>query len=202
MGLFSFGNKKKSHGARSGQYGGWGITSAWFLAKNSWSKLSNFSTNFASTRAMPKSLVKIEWHEPIDIFRSSATSLLTIDQYYFLHFMNVFVCCWRARATCTIFIVHIFSALGKHFVPSINVASVQGSFTICHSQHSECVRALNFVFHTKFENMSHKNFSIAYFCAEAHFINIANFVWNSTWFRQTLINIFETIGSYRNLGNW
>jgi len=36
----------------------------------------------------------------------------------------------------------------------INVASVQGSFTICHSQHSECVRALNFVFHTKFDTDS------------------------------------------------
>ena len=31
---------------------------------------------------------------------------------------------------------------------------VQGSFTICHSHHSECVRALNFVFHTKFDTDS------------------------------------------------
>ena len=34
MGLFSFGNKKKSQGARSGEYGGCGIISV-FLAKNS-----------------------------------------------------------------------------------------------------------------------------------------------------------------------
>ncbi|UYV82045.1 PGBD5 [Cordylochernes scorpioides] len=40
-----------------------------------WSQLSNFGTNFAATRLMPKSLIKIEWHEPIDMFRSSANSL-------------------------------------------------------------------------------------------------------------------------------
>ena len=72
----------------------------------------------------------------------------------FLHFINVFVCCWRARASGMLFVVHIFSAIGKHFVSPINVASVQGRFTICHSQHSECVRALNFVFHTKFDTDS------------------------------------------------
>ncbi|UYV73929.1 hypothetical protein LAZ67_11001492 [Cordylochernes scorpioides] len=31
--------------------------------------------NFAATRLMPKSLIKIEWHEPIDMFVSSETSL-------------------------------------------------------------------------------------------------------------------------------
>ncbi|UYV82772.1 TIGD6 [Cordylochernes scorpioides] len=41
-----------------------------------WSQVSNFGTNFAATRLMPKSLIKIEWHEPIDMFRSSATSLM------------------------------------------------------------------------------------------------------------------------------
>ena len=69
-----------------------------------------------------------------------------------LHQCFPFVCCWRARASDTLFVVHIFSGLGKHLVPLLNVASVQGSFTIYHSQHSECVRALNFVFHTKFEH--------------------------------------------------
>ncbi|UYV82044.1 PGBD5 [Cordylochernes scorpioides] len=43
-----------------------------------WSQLSNFGTNFAATRLMPKSLIKIEWHEPIDMFRSSANSLTVI----------------------------------------------------------------------------------------------------------------------------
>ena len=47
-------------------------------------------------------------------------------------------------------------------------------------------------FHTKFENMSHLNFSIAYFCAEAHYTHFANFVWNLRKFRQTLINISVT----------
>ena len=35
MGFFSFGNKKKSQGARSGEYGGCGIISVLFLVKNS-----------------------------------------------------------------------------------------------------------------------------------------------------------------------
>ena len=35
--------------------------------------------------------------------------------------------------------------------PSENIASAQGSFTIYHIQHSECICAFNFVFHTKFD---------------------------------------------------
>jgi hypothetical protein len=31
--FFIFGNKKKSHGAISGEYGGWGMTTVLFLAK-------------------------------------------------------------------------------------------------------------------------------------------------------------------------
>jgi hypothetical protein len=160
MGLFSFGNKKKSQGTRSGEYGGCGIISVLFLAKKSrsfWSKLSNFGTNFAATRLMPKLSIKIEWHEPIDVPRSSEISLTVIRRLantLLLHFINFFVCCWSARASGTLFVVHIFSAFLKHFVPPINVAFVQSSFSVCHSQHSECIRALNFVFHTKFDTGS------------------------------------------------
>ena len=32
--LYFFGNRKKSHGAMSGEYGGWGIVTVLFLAKN------------------------------------------------------------------------------------------------------------------------------------------------------------------------
>ena len=32
--LLIFGNRKKSHGAMSGEYGGWGIVTIFFLAKN------------------------------------------------------------------------------------------------------------------------------------------------------------------------
>jgi hypothetical protein len=31
--FFIFGNKKKSHGAITGEYGGWGMTTVLFLAK-------------------------------------------------------------------------------------------------------------------------------------------------------------------------
>ena len=33
--LFIFGNRKKPHGAMPGEYGGWGIVTLLFLAKNS-----------------------------------------------------------------------------------------------------------------------------------------------------------------------
>ena len=33
---FNFGNKKKSHGARSGEYGGWGKTVTFSFFKNQW----------------------------------------------------------------------------------------------------------------------------------------------------------------------
>ena len=33
---FSFGNRKKSQGAKTGEYGGWGITTILFFARNWW----------------------------------------------------------------------------------------------------------------------------------------------------------------------
>ena len=33
--LFIFGNRKKSHEAKSGEYGGWGIVTVFFLVTNS-----------------------------------------------------------------------------------------------------------------------------------------------------------------------
>src|SRR5215469_8080259 len=33
---FILGNRKKSQGAKSGEYGGWGITAIWFFARNCW----------------------------------------------------------------------------------------------------------------------------------------------------------------------
>ena len=61
--------------------------------------------------------------------------------------------CFRLLLTCSgvrhaLRRSHLLGPLRTFCSPPINVASVQGSFTICHSQHSECVRALNFVFHT------------------------------------------------------
>jgi hypothetical protein len=35
---FIFGNRKKSQGAKSGEYGGWGITAIWCFARNCWVK--------------------------------------------------------------------------------------------------------------------------------------------------------------------
>ena len=95
------------------------------------SKFINYGTNFAVTRVMPKSFVKIEWYEPIDMFRYSATSNgdSTIDHYYFLHFINVYVCYWRARASGTLFTAHlIFFSLKIWY----------GNYTKTASPYSKC----------------------------------------------------------------
>ena len=79
--LFIFRNRKKSHGAMSGEYGDWGIVSdSWVTSIHRCfcSKFNNSGTNFAATRFIPKTLEKISWHEPIDMPTSSATSLIAI----------------------------------------------------------------------------------------------------------------------------
>jgi hypothetical protein len=34
-----FGNRKKSQGAKSGEYGGWGMTAIMFFARNCWVRM-------------------------------------------------------------------------------------------------------------------------------------------------------------------
>ena len=91
------------------------------------SKLGNFGTIFAATRFMPKTSVKMAWHEPNDMRTSSATSLIVSDsmiiQNHFLHCFNVFICCWRARTIKTIIVIDIFSAFLKPLIPQLNLCS-------------------------------------------------------------------------------
>ena len=102
---FIFGNRKKSHGAMSGEYGGWGIVSDSWAASTRrcfCSKFNNFGTNFAATRFIPKTFEKISWHEPIDMTTSSATSLIVIRRSFitisftFPRFHQLFMC-WGVR---------------------------------------------------------------------------------------------------------
>ena len=86
MGLFNFGKRKKSQGAKSGEYGGWGMMIVLFLAKKLLTSNDvlerSFGTNFADTRVIPKTSVKIDWHEPNDMLRSSAISLIVIRRFF------------------------------------------------------------------------------------------------------------------------
>ena len=92
------------------------------------SKLSNFGTNFAASRFMPKTSVKICWREWNDMTTSSATPLIVIR--LFLHCFNVFTGCWRARATMTIIVIDNFSAFLKPVVPQISLCSAHSRLNI------------------------------------------------------------------------
>ena len=83
--LFIFGNRKRLHGAMSGEYGGWGIVSdSWAISirRCFCSKFNNFGTNFVATRFIPKTFEKIAWQDPIDMPTFSGTSLIVIQRSF------------------------------------------------------------------------------------------------------------------------
>ena len=74
---------------------------SWFGSDCFWLILSTYGTNFPATRIIPKALLKIEWHEPIDIFSSWAIFLMVIRRMtntIFLTTLILFIVYfWRAR---------------------------------------------------------------------------------------------------------
>jgi len=58
---FELGEKNKSHGAKSGLYGGWGSVMILFWAKNSYRSDKFFGTSFAQIFLMCRSSVMIRW---------------------------------------------------------------------------------------------------------------------------------------------
>ena len=134
--LFIYGNTKKSHGAMSGEYGGWGIVS------DSWatsicccfcSKFNNFGTNFAATRFIPKTFEKnIAWHKPIDMPTSSATSLIVIRRSFIIihHFFHVFISCWCAGASGAFGIFNVFMAILETLIQLVNSCFTYSRLTI------------------------------------------------------------------------
>jgi len=66
MVILTLGKSQKSHGARSGEKGGWGHTVIFLFDRNCCSYCSTVKThgtNFALTRLMFKSVVKMFWVE-------------------------------------------------------------------------------------------------------------------------------------------
>ena len=80
---------------------------------------SNSGTIFAAARFMPKTSVKITWHEPNDMPRLSATSLIEIQRLSKIIFFT-FIVYWRAPATRTSIVIDIFSAFLKPVIPQLN----------------------------------------------------------------------------------
>ena len=92
------------------------------------SKYSNFGTIFAAARFMPKTSVKIAWHEPNDndnIISNLSNSDSTIIQNHFFYCFNVFIGCRRARATRTSIAIDIFSVFLRPVIPKLILCSAQ-----------------------------------------------------------------------------
>ena len=90
------------------------------------SKFCNFGIIFAAARFMPKTSVKIAWHEPNEMPTSSANSDVsdsTIIQNHLLHWFNVFTGYWGARANRTSIVIDILSAFLKPVIPQLNLCS-------------------------------------------------------------------------------
>ena len=110
------------------------------------SKISNFGTIFAAPHFIPKKFVKIAWHEPNVMPTASATFLIMIIQKHFHYCCNIFIRCWRTRATRTCIVTELFSAFLKPVIPQLNLCSAHSTLAKCHSQHFKCPCTFNFIF--------------------------------------------------------
>ena len=106
IGVFSFG-KRKSSAAMSSPSSDlfeqiWIIVerrnTPWAMSMRRCfcSKFSNFGTIFAAARFMPKTSVKITWHEPNNMPPSAAVSLIVI-----LHWLSSLLQCFHRLQTCS-----------------------------------------------------------------------------------------------------
>ena len=86
------------------------------------SKFSNYGTFFAAASFMPKTSVKIVWHEPNDMPISLATSIILIRRLSKIIFIN-FIGYWHARATRTNTVTDIFSAFLTPVIQQLNLCS-------------------------------------------------------------------------------
>ena len=121
------------------------------------SKFSKFGTIFATALFMPQTSIKIAWHELNNKPASSASSLIQIRQLskiIFLHWFNVFIGCWRARAPTLGIVIESFSDFHRFLTflsnqdnhchwhlllipvkPQLNLCSAHCRLAKCHSQH-------------------------------------------------------------------
>ena len=102
-------------------------------------KFSNFGPGSTAARFIPKTSVKLAWHEPKDMPQHHQQPLFnsysTIIQNHFLHCFNVFIGCWWARATFL-----------KPIIPQLNLCSTHSRLAKRHSQHFICPCTLNFTY--------------------------------------------------------
>ena len=125
----SFVKRKKSHGLRSGEYGGCGNTEITLLTKNSFTEMAIWQHCRDAAFKCPHSLAGHD--EPffwvvdgleIQIQHTTGHSdcQTLIRRHEIPHFGHIFVRFWRARSYTTRFVFHILTAIQKCFMPPKN----------------------------------------------------------------------------------
>ena len=135
--LLIFGNRKKSHGAMSGEYVGWGIVTVLFLAKN-----SQQDEVWAGALSWCKSH-ELFFHKSRRFFRiASRKRRWTCRQYSLLtvwpHGKNSWCTmplksknsCWCARVSGAFVIFNVFTAILETLVLLINSCFTHSRLTI------------------------------------------------------------------------
>ena len=118
---------------------------------------------------LPKTSIKIAWHEPNVMPTSSATSPnsdSTIIQNHFLYCFNVFIGCWSVRATRASIVIDIFSAFLKPVIPQLNLCSpnstVNMSNVLAHLISFFTQNLIEFLWSTHIHNWSSQAFNQDY----------------------------------------
>jgi len=132
--LFIFGNRKKSHGAMSGKYGGWGIVTVLFLAKNSWTSNEVWAGAFCcyafhTQNIRQNFMAWANWYANIISDFSDCNSAIVHNNFF--HFFHVdFIGCWCAGASGAFVIFNVFTAILEMLISLVNSCFTHSRLTI------------------------------------------------------------------------
>ena len=140
--LFIFGNRKKSHGAVFGEYGGWGIVTVLYLAKNwrisskvwagalSWCKSHAFHTQNIRKNFMA-------WaNRYANIISDFSDCDSAIVHNHFFHFFYVFINCWCAGAFGAFVIFNVVTAILETLIPLLSSCFTHSRLTFVNILHT------------------------------------------------------------------
>ena len=159
-GLLSLWNSQKSHGVKSGKYGGCGTICVEFLAK--WSRRTSAVWDGALTWCKNQELSAsnifwngVEWSSwNANSVSKVSNCQTTIFLHTFFDLIYVLLVSWCWWSSGAFQVINTFSAFFDIFVPLINNFLWHGQITERLLQHSERFRNWNFIPQTKFNDTS------------------------------------------------